>query len=198
MAIELAFSFIMGVTCLVFSVSLVRKLQEDDHPPRGYTGGRGNGGRGNGSGGISAGSANSQPSRRRDGTLGGGGGGLRVGVVRGKNDEDLRRSASPTGLGYGGRGIGSLLRRNAGSRVDLYEDSDDDDYAEAMTVGGGDRLDAGIIWCIVGSSFRLPHFFSGVGVLCAREREIHIWYWCVQRQSGANIAPNFPEVVLFT
>lgn len=139
MAIELGFSFIMGVTCLVFSVSLVRKLQEDDHPPRGYTGG------GNGSGGISTGSTNSQPFRTRDGALGGGG--LRVGVVRGKNDEDLRRSGSPVDPRYGGRGIGSLLRRNAGSRVDLYEDSDDDDYAEAMpmTVGGGGRLDAGML-----------------------------------------------------
>ena len=64
--------------------------------------------------------------------------------MRGKNDEDLRRrSGSPTDPGYG-RGIGSLLRRNAGSRVDLYEDSDDD-YAEVMpmTAGGG-RLDAGM------------------------------------------------------
>lgn len=134
MAIELGFSFIMGVSCLVFSVNLVRKLREEDYPPRG------------GSGGINAGSANAQPSRRRVGALGVGRG-LRVGVVSGKNDEELnRRSGSPADLGYG-RGIGSLLRRNAGSRVDLYDDSDDD-YAEAvpMTAGGGGRLDAGRLY----------------------------------------------------
>lgn len=131
MAIELLFSFAMGVSCLVFSLNLVRKLREDDHhqPPFRSTDGRG-----------SMFQANAQ-----------GQGGNRAlseaaaGASVNKNEEDLRtsgsgRSSAATDIdAQYDRGIGSLLTRSAGSRLDAYYADSDDEYMEtiALTAANG-------------------------------------------------------------
>eukprot|EP00752_Nemacystus_decipiens_P014671 g13067.t1 len=143
-AVELAFSFAMGVSCLIFSVNLVRKLREEDQPP--YH---------NGSGGGGGVNEYTGPSGE---------------LVRTNKDEYSRLTGSEEGEGEGGgegghrgsrsgsagpattaaefarnRGIGSLLSRNAGSRLDRYYDVSDDEYWEAspavaMTTSNGRGL----------------------------------------------------------
>lgn len=136
MAIELGFSFAMGVSCLVFSLNLVRKLREEVDPspdqPRQQR--------------------NRYRSSQHESQLSDEDG---RGVVRGEafgsrragGYMNLRRSeAAPVYTAAAdGRGIGSLLRRNASSNMDFYRYSDGEDGDDekesvnmaAVWVGGG-------------------------------------------------------------
>lgn len=136
MAIELGFSFAMGVSCLVFSLNLVRKLREEVDPspdqPRQQR--------------------NRYRSRQHEAQLsdedeGGVERGEAFGSRRAGRYLNLRRSETvPANTAAAdGRGIGSLLRRNASSNMDLYRYSDGEDGDDekesvnmaAVWVGGG-------------------------------------------------------------
>ncbi|CAM9793256.1 unnamed protein product [Scytosiphon promiscuus] len=191
-AIELAFSFAMGVCCLVFSVNLVRKLREEDQLPpyrhrrlssqSGSGGGRGGGGgsgsSGSGSGGYFTGAGvgvvrtkAGGGERYRDQGESVSGSGARSSTRRRSSrrvSTDAAAAAAAATEFARRRGIGSLLSRKAGSRLDRYyygggggvdddgdgyggSESDDDDYVEtavAMTttaesVANGGRIGAG-------------------------------------------------------
>lgn len=117
MAIELGVSFMVGVSCLVFSLNLVRKLREDDQ----YQYERWDG---------------NVVDRMRTAARGIGGG-LDGGSAR-KSDENVRRSGSPAVVD---RGIGSLLARHPGSRLDMY---DSDEHVETMAAAAEDQRDTGV------------------------------------------------------
>lgn len=130
MSIELAFSFAVGVSCLVFSLNLVRKLRED---------GSDNGGGGSGD--------YYRHSLVRGGNNGLGGLGVQRGAVEGgaevgKFEENTRRG----GVGKSGvdRGIGSLLKRDASSQRELYDSADELEEAEATAVEGGGGSQGGV------------------------------------------------------
>lgn len=118
MAIELGVSFMVGVSCLVFSLNLVRKLREDDQ----YQYERWDG---------------NVVDRMRTAARGIGGG-LNGGSA-GKSDENLRRSGSPA---VRDRGIGSLLTRHSGSRLDTYDSEDEE--GETMAIAAEDQRDTGV------------------------------------------------------
>lgn len=170
MAIELVVSFAMGVSCLIFSVNLVRKLREEDQPPPYHRLSYGIGGRsgsGSGSGGYSgpaAGVVRNKPERGEaeaegeegeegdthdeeqhpedgeDGNQRGRGGGAAAADAaaavkrrRARRSGPGRLAAAPATTSSAAdftrrRGIGSLLSRNAGSRLGVYYDDSDDDH----------------------------------------------------------------------
>lgn len=138
-AVELAFSFAMGVSCLIFSVNLVRKLREEDQPPYTYH----NGGDSDYTGRSSTlvRTNKDEYSRLTGAEEGGQGGGGEEEEEEG-GEEGNRNRGSRSGPGgpaataaefARSRGIGSLLSRNAGSRLDRYYDDSDDEYWEATT-----------------------------------------------------------------
>ncbi|CAM9410828.1 unnamed protein product [Ectocarpus sp. 4 AP-2014] len=163
-AVELAFSFAMGVSCLLFNVSLLRKLAKEDQPThhsqaRHSTGGGGGSNSGGGVGGGISGSIGDTAvgvarTKAEDGDRN-----EDQGQREGGADDPWRRrgrgsssaaSAVTAGAEFGqGRGIGSLLSRRAGSRVDLYYDDDSgEDYLETVAMStrdtaAGGRADAG-------------------------------------------------------
>lgn len=149
MAIELGVSFMVGVSCLVFSLNLVRKLSEEDQFQH----------RGGGDGGFGD-SVDRMSTATRGVGVGGGGGGLDGAMVTvRKSDENLGRSRSPAAACD--RGIGSLLTRHSGSRLDTYDDSDDE-YVETtatMPATTEDQCGTGVcvfvcvcaccMWCVL-------------------------------------------------
>lgn len=176
-AIELAFSFAMGVSCLIFSVNLVRKLREEDHTTSPYLhrhrlsshdSGGNDSGNDSGSGGYFTGPGvvrgakaedGERYSEQRDSVSGSGArsSSRRRSSARGSTDAAAAAAAATEFARR--RGIGSLLSRKAGSRLDRFyyggrgvdddgdsyggSESDDGDYMEtavAMTTaaaGGG-------------------------------------------------------------
>lgn len=172
MAIELAFSFAVGVSCLVVSVNLVRKLR-DDHPDNivgvgvgsSYSGGRG-----------STGSRNNNVLRGGDGVnrLGVTTSGSVKGIEVRKSEEYMRGMVTEGGVGRArplstlpvGRGIGSLLPRNASAHRDMYkydgavvdgEDYESDSPEEA--VGALERRKEGEVFGLLGKRSRMPCFW---------------------------------------
>ena len=132
-AIELGFSFAMGVSCLVFSLNLVRKLKEEvDSTARSSNRFRARLRRREtrAGGGIDSSDGSDNDGGRRG--LGGSFGPWRPG-----GRHRSRRSANAAEE----RGIGSLLGRNVSSRAELYRDcdydsgndvSDDSEYLETV------------------------------------------------------------------
>lgn len=198
-AVELAFSFAMGVSCLIFSVNLVRKLREEDQPPY-HIGGGGGGGSSEHTGpsvGL-VGTNKEEYSRLTENGDGEGGGG------EGEEEEEGRRRprSGPAGLAPATtaaefartRGIGSLLSRNAGSRLDRYYDDSDDEYWEASTAvamttsnGRRPRGDAGV--CCTGggggswNSFKVAVLWgcetACTRIACTRELSSRLSGWDV-------------------
>ncbi|CAN0264143.1 unnamed protein product [Ectocarpus sp. 8 AP-2014] len=159
-AVELAFSFAMGVSCLLFNVSLLRKLAKEDQPTH-HSQGRhsiGDGGSNSGGGEINGSIGNTAVGVARTKAEDGDRNEAQGERVGGADDSWRRRgrgsssaaSAVTAGAEFGqGRGIGSLLSRRAGSRVDLYYDDDSgEDYLETVAMStrdtaAGGRADAG-------------------------------------------------------
>lgn len=177
-AVELAFSFAMGVSCLIFSLNLVRKLREEDQPPY-HNGGGGSGGShftGPSVGLVRA----SQDNYSR---LSGGEDGKEEGGREEEDDEEeegnrgsisrprTTGSAPPTTAAEfaRSRGIGSLLSRNAGSRLDRYYDDDSDDGGwEATTAAGTTTMSNG----------RKPRADAGAWITGgAAERKSRRWFF---------------------
>lgn len=142
MAIELGFAFAVGVSCLVFSVNLVRKLREEDAE------GSGEGTRGAAS---SRGRTGGYPYRTN--FVRGSARNLGLGV-RGIGDSVTEGSVGLDGgyvrIGGGGdagtpgirRGIGSLLTRSVSPALEMYDS--EEEYEEAVAPQGvGQRLGGG-------------------------------------------------------
>lgn len=158
-AIELGFSFAVGVSCLVFSVNLVRKLREDDQPSyyleRDSSSGSAESTSIAGSASTRDGRVSSLPrengasrlssSKTRAHALAGASpefGALSTAdVARRRPSGRSRASLVARRRPQEDRGIGSLLtrkNRSSGSRLNVYDDSDEEEE-ETMTMTAGNR-----------------------------------------------------------
>lgn len=157
-AIELAFSFAMGVSCLIFSVNLVRKLREEDQPPYhrvsyGVGGGRGGSGGYHGpAAGVVRDKTEESGAHDEEQQRGEEEGNQRSAAVRRRRTGRLGPgrpasvSATTSAADFARRrGIGSLLSRNAGSRLDVYYDDSDDEYVHTADAGDERGCDAGVL-----------------------------------------------------
>eukprot|EP00903_Cladosiphon_okamuranus_P016301 g15033.t1 len=158
-AVELAFSFAMGVSCLIFSVNLVRKLREEDQLPYHNGGGGGGGGSEDNCASVGLVGANKEGYSRltENGDAEGDGGEDREGNRRSRSGPAGQAPTTTAAEFARNRGIGSLLSRNAGSRLDRYYDDSDDEYWEAstavaMTTSNGRRPRDDADWTSDGSS----------------------------------------------
>lgn len=135
MAIELAFSLTVGVSCLVFSLNLVRKLREED--PDSIRPGYRSGGTSRGS---SSGYYYSTSAMHGDAVVGPGvvraaGVGTGRDTVGKSGTEYMRGGGGGGGGGSGGtsvavmgRGIGSILTRNSNSQMEMYDSEEELEY----------------------------------------------------------------------